>query len=140
SARYLVTSWPRTLLPAASSGGEKVARPPLPGDTVTMPPLTPLLPGIPISYSQSPDNSYRPAVAITARTRRPTPATTTRSPVIGFNPPSASDAQIARRIEDQAQDSAEGAAAAASEAEEAPVEGITEARDPRKKITTGGVC
>ena len=49
SARNLVTSWPRTLLPAASSGGEKVARPPLPGDTVTMPPLTPLLPGIPIS-------------------------------------------------------------------------------------------
>ena len=49
SARYLVTSWPRTLLPAASRGGEKVASPPLPGDTVTMPPLTPLLPGIPIS-------------------------------------------------------------------------------------------
>src|SRR4051812_29357308 len=49
SARYLVTSWPRTLLPAGSSGGEKVARPPLPGETVTMPPLTPLLPGIPIS-------------------------------------------------------------------------------------------
>jgi hypothetical protein len=49
------------------------------------------------------------------------------------------DAQVARRIEDQAQDSAEGAAAAASEAEEALVEVITEARDPRKKITTGVV-
>jgi hypothetical protein len=41
------------------------------------------------------------------------------------------DAQIARRIEDQARDSAEGAAAAASEAEEALVEVITEARDLR---------
>ena len=49
------------------------------------------------------------------------------------------DAQIARRIEDQAQDSAEGAAAAASEAEEALVEVITEARDLRKKITDGVV-
>src|SRR4029434_5975427 len=49
------------------------------------------------------------------------------------------DAQIARRIRDQAQDSAEGAAAAASEAEEALVEVITEARDLRKKITNGVV-
>jgi hypothetical protein len=47
------------------------------------------------------------------------------------------DAEVARRIEDQAQDSAEGAAAAASEAEEALVEVITEARDLRKKITNG---
>ena len=97
SARYFVTSWPRTLLPAASSGGEKVARPPLPGETVTMPPLTPLLPGIPISYSQSPDSSYRPAVAITASTRRHTPAAMTRSPVIGFTPPLASVAAITAR-------------------------------------------
>jgi hypothetical protein len=44
-----------------------------------------------------------------------------------------------RRIEDQAQDSAEGAAAAASEAEVALVEVITEARDLRKKITNGVV-
>jgi hypothetical protein len=49
------------------------------------------------------------------------------------------DAQIARRIRDQAQDSAEGAAAAASEAEEALVEVITEARDLRKKTTSGVV-
>ena len=49
------------------------------------------------------------------------------------------DAQIARRIEDQAQDWAEGAAAAASEAEEALVEVITEARNLRKKITSGVV-
>ena len=48
------------------------------------------------------------------------------------------DAQIARRIEDQAQDSAERAAAA-SEAEEAFVEVITEARELRKKITSGVV-
>src|SRR5918993_1992290 len=92
-----VTSWPRTLLPAASSGGEKVARPPLPGETVTMPPLTPLLPGIPTWYSQSPDNSYKPAVAMTASTRRQTPATTTRSPVIGFTPPLANVAAITAR-------------------------------------------
>ena len=49
SERYLVMSCPRTLLPAASSGGENVPRPPLPGDTVTMPPATPLLPGRPTS-------------------------------------------------------------------------------------------
>ena len=49
SERYLVMRCPRTLLPAASSGGENVPRPPLPGDTVTMPPLTPLLPGRPMS-------------------------------------------------------------------------------------------
>ena len=47
------------------------------------------------------------------------------------------NAQLARRIEDQAHNSAEGAAAAASEAEEALVEVITEARDLRKKITNG---
>jgi hypothetical protein len=49
-------------------------------------------------------------------------------------------AQIARRIEDQAHDSAEGAAADASEAEEALVDMITEARDLRKKITSGVVA
>jgi hypothetical protein len=49
------------------------------------------------------------------------------------------DAEIARRIEDQAHDSAEGAAAAASGAEETLVEVITEARDLRKKITSGVV-
>jgi hypothetical protein len=49
SERYLVTPWPRTLLPATSSGGENVPTPPLPGDTVTIPPLTPLLPGRPMS-------------------------------------------------------------------------------------------
>ena len=49
------------------------------------------------------------------------------------------NAQLARRIEDQAHNSAEGAAAAASEAEEALVEVITEARDLRKRITSGVV-
>src|ERR1700752_2110367 len=43
SERYVVMCCPRTLLPAASRGGENVPRPPLPGDTVTMPPATPLL-------------------------------------------------------------------------------------------------
>jgi hypothetical protein len=47
------------------------------------------------------------------------------------------DAEVARRVEDQAQDSAERAAAAASEAEGAFVEVITESRDLRKKITNG---
>ena len=48
------------------------------------------------------------------------------------------NAEIARR-ENLLHDSAEGAAAAASEAEEALVEVITEARDLRKKITSGVV-
>ena len=58
--RNFATSWPLTLLPAASSGGANVPRPPLPGETVTMPPPIPLLPGSPMSYSQSPEVSYRP--------------------------------------------------------------------------------
>jgi hypothetical protein len=49
------------------------------------------------------------------------------------------DAKIARRIEDQARAIAEGAAAAASDAEEALDEVITEAKDLRKKITSGAV-
>jgi hypothetical protein len=48
-------------------------------------------------------------------------------------------ARIARRIEDQAHISAEGAAVAASDTEEAFVDVITEARDLRKKITSGVV-
>ena len=47
--RNLATSCPLTLLPAASSGGAKVPRPPLPGETVTIPPPMPLLPGSPMS-------------------------------------------------------------------------------------------
>src|SRR6185436_7691208 len=97
SERKRVASLPRTLLPAASSGGEKAASAPLPGATVTMPPLTPLLPGRPTSYSQSPERSYRPAVAITASTRRQVPAETTRSPVAGLTPPPASVAPITAR-------------------------------------------
>jgi hypothetical protein len=49
------------------------------------------------------------------------------------------NAQLARRIEDQAHDSAAATAVAASEAEEAFVDVITEARDIRKKITSGVV-
>ncbi len=49
SERYVVIRWPRTLLPASSSGGENVPTPPFPGDTVTSPPLTPLFPGRPTS-------------------------------------------------------------------------------------------
>jgi len=48
-ARNRATSWPLTLFPATSSGGAKVPRPPLPGETVTMPPPMPLLPGSPTS-------------------------------------------------------------------------------------------
>jgi hypothetical protein len=47
------------------------------------------------------------------------------------------NAEVARRIEDLAHDSADGAAAAASDAEEALGDVITEARDLRKKITSG---
>ena len=64
--RKRATSCPLTLLPAASSGGANVPIPPLPGETVTIPPPMPLLAGRPTSYSQSPDVSYSPAVSITA--------------------------------------------------------------------------
>jgi hypothetical protein len=47
--------------------------------------------------------------------------------------------EIARRIEDQAHDSAEGAAVAASDAEEALGDVIADARELRKKITSGVV-
>jgi hypothetical protein len=49
------------------------------------------------------------------------------------------DANIARRIEDQACAIAEGAAAAASDAGEALDDVITEARDLHKKIMSGAV-
>src|SRR4029077_18534985 len=38
----------RTLLPAASSGGETTAMPNFPGETAMRPPPTPLLPGRPV--------------------------------------------------------------------------------------------
>jgi len=49
------------------------------------------------------------------------------------------DAEIERRIEDQAYDSAQRAAAAASDAAEALGDVIAEARGLRKKITSGVV-
>jgi hypothetical protein len=49
------------------------------------------------------------------------------------------DAEIARRIEDQARDAVEGAAAAAGDAEEALGDVVAEARDLRKKIASGAV-
>ena len=48
-------------------------------------------------------------------------------------------AEIARRVRDRAYDSAEGAATAASDAEEALGDVIAEARELRKKITSGAV-
>src|SRR5262245_27199797 len=50
--RNLATSCPLTPLPALSSAGANVP--------------SPLLPGNPVSYSQSPEVSYNPAVSITA--------------------------------------------------------------------------
>ena len=47
--RNLATSFPLTLCPALSSGGANVPSPPLPGETVTIPPLIPLFPGRPMS-------------------------------------------------------------------------------------------
>src|SRR3954468_9313956 len=47
--RNLATSCPLTLLPALSRGGPNVPSPPFPGETVTMPPPIPLLPGRPMS-------------------------------------------------------------------------------------------
>jgi hypothetical protein len=39
----------------------------LPGDAVTIPPPIPLFAGRPTRYSQSPEVSYKPAVAMTVR-------------------------------------------------------------------------
>ena len=50
------------------------------------------------------------------------------------------DAEIAQRFRDQAYDSAEGAATAASDAEAAIGDVIAEARELRKKITSGVVA
>src|SRR5271157_1062890 len=49
--------WPLTLFPDWSSGGANVPSPHFLGTTATIPPLTPLLPGNPVSYSQSPEFS-----------------------------------------------------------------------------------
>jgi len=43
------TGCPFTLFPAPSNGGAKVPSPPFLGETVTIPPLIPLLPGNPMS-------------------------------------------------------------------------------------------
>src|SRR3954451_16506198 len=47
--RNFAANCPFTLLPAASSGGANVPKPPLPGDTATIPPPMPLFPGNPMS-------------------------------------------------------------------------------------------
>jgi hypothetical protein len=43
-----IAFWPRTLLPAASSGGETTAMPNFPGETAISPPPTPLFAGRPV--------------------------------------------------------------------------------------------
>src|SRR5699024_1399776 len=65
--RCAAANCPRTLLPAASSGWEKEPSPPLPGAIATIPPATPDLAGRPISNSHSPELSYMPVAASTAR-------------------------------------------------------------------------
>ena len=52
-----IASWARTLLPAASTGGEITAMPNLPGETAMMPPPTPLLAGRPVLNSHLPASS-----------------------------------------------------------------------------------
>ena len=49
------------------------------------------------------------------------------------------DAEIAQRLSDRAHDAAEGAATAAGDAQEALDDVIAEARELRKKITSGAV-
>jgi uncharacterized repeat protein (TIGR03803 family) len=93
----LVATSEGVLYGTASSGGAKVPRPPFPGETVTIPPPIPLLPGRPTSYSQRPESSYMPAVVMTASACRQVSASTTCSPVTGFTPPSASVAPITAR-------------------------------------------
>jgi hypothetical protein len=65
--RNRAASCPRTLFPAASSGGANVASPPLPGATVMIPPPIPLFTGWPTSYSHSPELWYSPAVVMTGQ-------------------------------------------------------------------------
>lgn len=64
---------------------------------MSIPPAIPLLPGRPVSYSQSPVVSYRPAVAITDRTARQVSSRTTRRPLSGLTPPSARVAPMTAR-------------------------------------------
>ncbi len=80
-------AWPRTEPPVASSGGLYVANPKRAGPTAMSPPETPLLAGSPTRRSQSPEPSYMPQVAMTARTPAATSAETTRSRVTGLTPP-----------------------------------------------------
>jgi hypothetical protein len=58
---------------------------------------------------------------------------------LGTLPDGERDAAIAQRVQDHAYDAADSAAVAANDAEEALGDVITEAKDLRKKITTGVV-
>ena len=89
---------PRTLLPAASSGGETTAMPNLPGDTAIRPPPTPLFAGqagVEAATCRSRRRGRRSPSrrACRARWRR----RCTCLPVTGFLPPLASVAAIDRR-------------------------------------------
>src|SRR5688572_31734925 len=88
---------PRTLFPAASSGGDTTAMPNLPGDTAINPPPTPLLAGSPVVNSHLPESSYSPAVAMTARIPGTCSAEMTCLQVTGLRPPLASVAAITAR-------------------------------------------
>ena len=57
------------------------------GITATMPPLTPLLAGMPTSWNHWPAASYIPQVSMTLRTSRTYSAGIARAPVIGLMPP-----------------------------------------------------
>ena len=96
-ARNPIALTPRTLLPAGSSGGEKVPTAPFPGATATIPPETPDFPGNPDleqplarALVQAGGGQHRKGVAQTS-------ARTTRSPVTGLTPPCASVAPITAR-------------------------------------------
>src|SRR6185503_1924611 len=88
---------PRTLLPAASSGGDTTAMPNLPGETAINPPPTPLFAGSPVANSHLPESSYSPAVAMTASVGATCCCPSTCWAVIGFRPPLASVAAMTAR-------------------------------------------
>ena len=96
--RKRAASWPRTLLPAASSGGANVPSPPLPGRDGDDAAADAALAGQadvvePVARGLVQDRRWP---SRRARSGRPS-ASTTRSPVTGFTPPSASVAPITAR-------------------------------------------
>ena len=97
SERYLVIRWPRTLLPASSSGGENVPMLPLPGDTVTMPPADSAFAGEAYVVQPLARMLVEPGRGQDGQDSLAVSVSMACSPVTGFRPPFASVAPMAAR-------------------------------------------